>query len=69
MGWGAFLSALLFGSVHGVSFDSLGGHFDARYFAATFATGLFLVWLRERTGSLLAPILCHSVQDGIFRIV
>lgn len=69
MGWGALLTAILFGSVHGISFDDGRVGFDAGYFASTFLSGLFLVWLRESTGSLLAPILCHGVRDGAFRVI
>jgi membrane protease YdiL (CAAX protease family) len=67
LGWGALLTAILFGSVHGLGYDAGTVTFDAGYFASTFVSGLVLVWLRERTGSLLAPIICHSVRDGVFR--
>jgi membrane protease YdiL (CAAX protease family) len=69
VGWGGLATAIHFGSVHGISFEAGRASFDIGYFFATFAAGLVFVWLRERTGSLAAPILCHSVRDGVFRTI
>lgn len=53
--------------------------FDFRQFKVTtvdpmqlmvaFGLGLFYVILRERTGSLLGPILAHNLTDGSLTIV
>ncbi len=32
--------------------------------AAIFLIGLYLGWLRERTGSLLPPMICHALYNG-----
>jgi membrane protease YdiL (CAAX protease family) len=32
--------------------------------AAIFLIGLYLGWLRERTGSLIPPIFCHALYNG-----
>ena len=33
-------------------------------FAATFAAGIALTWLRERSGHLVAPVLCHTATNS-----
>lgn len=55
--------AALFGLVHGVSFDGQEWHLS---FTAILNTGLFgaiLLWLRERTGSLVYPIAAHNLVN------
>ena len=64
MGWGAVLTAILFGAVHGLPYS------DGRVGLAlgpvlwTSVVAILLVWIRERTGSLVAPVLCHSALGG-----
>lgn len=33
--------------------------------AAITLIGLYLAWLRERTGSLLTPIVCHGAYNSL----
>lgn len=64
-GWGALLSCALFGIAHGFAFEGGAFSFDAMTFALTGVPALVLVWLRERTGSLLLPILLHNFGNSI----
>ncbi len=50
-----FFSALLFALFH----------LNPWQFAATFALGLLLGWIRVRTGSLLACIAGHAIHNGL----
>ncbi len=52
----AVVTAVLWASVH--SQYSLYGIFGIGLI------GLYLAWVREKTGSLVAPIICHAVYNG-----
>lgn len=69
MGWAALLTSVQFGAVHGLSYAKGAVGFDPSYFLHTFALGLAWVWMREKTGSLLAPVLSHSIADGLPRVL
>lgn len=43
------------------------GIFSALFFA--FALGIFYAAVREKTGSLLGPILAHNISDGWLSIL
>ncbi len=64
-GGGALLSSVLFGLTHAFGFDDGGFSFDLMTFLMTALPALILVWLRERTGSLLLPILLHNFGNSI----
>jgi len=64
-GWGAFLSSALFGMAHAFGFDDGALSFDLMTFLMTGVPALILVWLRERTGSLLLPILLHNFGNSV----
>jgi membrane protease YdiL (CAAX protease family) len=64
-GWGAFLSSALFGMAHAFGFDDGAFSFDLMTFLMTGVPALILVWLRERTGSLLLPILLHNFGNSV----
>jgi membrane protease YdiL (CAAX protease family) len=64
-GWGAFLSSTMFGLAHAFGFDGDAFSFDLMTFLMTGVPALILVWLRERTGSLLLPILLHNFGNSI----
>jgi membrane protease YdiL (CAAX protease family) len=68
LGWGALLSSVLFGSAHGIAFDHGVPTFTAMAFLTTFLSALILAWLRERTGSLVAPVIGHNVGNGAFTL-
>jgi membrane protease YdiL (CAAX protease family) len=60
-GWGAVIVTAMFGFVHGVDAKSLGDihlHWGNMLFPA--ATGVLLVWLKERTGSVWPCVLLHN---------
>jgi len=64
-GWGAFLSSAMFGMAHAFGFEDGAFSFDLMTFLMTGVPALILVWLRERTGSLLLPILLHNFGNSI----
>jgi uncharacterized protein len=64
-GWGAFLSSALFGMAHAFGFENGAFSFDLMTFLMTGVPALILVWLRERTGSLLLPVLLHNFGNSI----
>lgn len=69
IGWGALLCSVQFAAVHAITFAHAGLGFDIEYFAKTFLLGLAWVWIRERTGSVLAPALSHNFGNGIARVL
>ena len=64
-----FALAGVFGLAHGLSFDGTEWHFSAFLIVYTGLYGFILLWFRERTGSLIFPILAHSSVNllGQFR--
>ena len=67
--YGGLLTSLLFGLAHGFGYSDGGFDFDAMIFTITGIPSLLLLWLRERTGSLLLPMLAHSASNGLFTLV
>lgn len=57
-GAGLWLTAALFGLLHGVV-----------YAPPLFVLGVLFGWLRERTGSLFAPVLAHALHNGLTVVV
>ncbi len=59
-GWAGVISSFIFGAVHGLGFQ--GGEFFFAPMPMVYAgaTGVGLLYIRERTGSLLLPILTHN---------
>jgi membrane protease YdiL (CAAX protease family) len=68
-GWGAFLSSALFGLAHAFGTEDGAFSFDLMTFLLTGVPALILVWLRERTGSLLLPVLLHNFGNSIGHFV
>lgn len=68
-GWGALISCALFGLAHGFGYSDGAFSFDAITMALTAIPALLAVWLRERTGSLLLPILLHNFGNAVSFIV
>ena len=58
-GWGLILSAILFGLIHSIAPDPP----VWPWMLFTFAIGLILGYVREKSGSLLAPIMLHILID------
>ncbi len=63
MGWAAVLTSLAFGLDHALAWSGEGFRFDAMAMALTGGPALILVWLREKTGSVLLPILMHNFAN------
>jgi membrane protease YdiL (CAAX protease family) len=64
-GWGAILSSALFGLAHAFGYANGAVSFDLLTFLLTAVPALVAVWLRERTGSLLLPVLLHNFGNSI----
>lgn len=66
LGWGAIITTLLFGLVHGLSFSpSYVFQFNLGAILGTGAAGLFFAWLKERSKSLLPGILAHNLSNAL----
>ncbi len=64
LGWGAVLTSILFGLLHGFWLDpNLMPHADLWGIVVPAALGFVDAWLRERTGSLVMPMLTHGLED------
>lgn len=59
-GWGALLSSTAFGLAHALGHGESGFAFDPITFGLTAIPSLLAVWLRERSGSLLLPMIVHN---------
>lgn len=68
IGYGGLLTAVLFGLAHALGLGTEGISFDAATFAMTGVPSLILLWMREKTGSLLLPVLAHNVSNGAFTL-
>jgi membrane protease YdiL (CAAX protease family) len=67
LGWGVIVTSLLFGLLHGLWMDgSFAIHVDVIALCNTTISGFIFAWLRERTGSLVMPILAHGLEDVLF---
>lgn len=62
--YGGLLTSVLFGLVHGMNYGDSGFTFDAMTFLLTGGPSLLLLWIREKTGSLLLPVLAHNIANG-----
>ncbi len=69
MGWAALVASLLFVAVHG--FDTDAGKVDITVLGVwpQEPGGLVPVWMREKTGSGLLPVIAHNGVDGIFTVI
>lgn len=64
IGYGGVLTSLLFGITHALSYKAGAVDFDLMTFAMTGLPSFLLLWLRERTGSLLLPVIAHNIANG-----
>lgn len=69
IGLGGLLTSVAFGLAHALSFENGGYSFDLATFAITGVPSLLLLWMRERTGSILLPIIGHNFANGIATIL
>jgi uncharacterized protein len=64
IGWGTLITTLLFGLLHGLWLDDhLDLHIEIVWIRNAFLSGLIFAWLKERTGSLLMPVIAHGAWD------
>lgn len=70
MDFAGLVLSLHFGLIHGVRFDGTDWDVQPLYAVIAGSYGLILVWLRQRTGSLLLPVLAHNLVNftGQFRL-
>nr|WP_158636409.1 CPBP family intramembrane glutamic endopeptidase [Luteimonas marina] len=68
IGFGGLLATVAFGLGHALFYRADGLSFDPMAFAMTAGPALLLVWFRQRTGSLLLPVLAHNVANGAFTL-
>ncbi len=59
-GWGLWLTTLLFGLLHGIAWVEGGLQINAAAIVFTGLIGFVAGWMRERTGSLVVPVLFHN---------
>ena len=64
IGYGGVLTSLLFGITHALSYKAGAVDLDLMTFAMTGLPAFLLLWLRERTGSLLLPVIAHNIANG-----
>jgi membrane protease YdiL (CAAX protease family) len=68
--WGVVVTSLLFGLWHGIGFDNASNfYFNIEPILMTLMAGFVLAWLRERTGSLLIPVLFHNLINELGNII
>jgi uncharacterized protein len=64
IGYGGVLTSILFGLTHALGFEAGAVDFDLMTFAMTGGPSILLLWIRERTGSLLLPVIAHNIANG-----
>lgn len=69
LGWGGILSCALFGLAHAFSYSHGAFSFDPSTMALTGGPALIAVWLRERTGSVVLPILLHNFGNSVSLLI
>ncbi len=69
IGWGALISSIMFGLVHGVSLNEGSLSIDWMACAIPGFIGLLGCWIAQKTKSLLGPILMHSHGNAINYII
>ena len=67
--WPAVVTTLAFGLWHGLSLEGGRVSFDFLSFLYPLIGGGAFAWLRERTGSLLFPILAHNAANTALSLV
>ena len=60
-GWALCLVVAIFGLLHGVSAENGELRISLAAIVSTGFVGFILTWMRERTGSLVAPIVFHNL--------
>lgn len=69
IGWAGLLVTLMFGMLHGVSVQDGQWSFDAFNIAVTGTFGFGYLWVRERTGSVVLPIVAHNLTNVTLSLI
>ncbi len=67
IGYGGLLTVIAFGLAHALDYDK-GYTVDLVAFLETGPPSLILLWLREKTGNLIAPVIAHNAANGAFTL-
>lgn len=67
--WGGLLATLLFATSHGVSWGDSGIQLAADALIVTAYLGFGLLWIRQRTGSVVIPIIAHNLINVASNVV
>ncbi|MCZ6517714.1 MAG: CPBP family intramembrane metalloprotease [Gammaproteobacteria bacterium] len=62
-GWGFWLVVVIFGLLHGVTVQDGGPAVNFWVILSTGFIGFVVTWMRERTGSLVVPVLFHNITN------
>jgi uncharacterized protein len=68
IGWGGALTVVMFGLLHAIHFSSGVFSFGFGDLMFTSVMGFVLLWFRERSGSLVLPVLIHNFTNSIMLI-
>ena len=70
MGYAALITSIMFGLSHGISInENFQVNLNYLPMIVPFVFGLIWVWMRERTGSVLIPILFHNFSNEISQLI
>lgn len=69
LGWGGVISTFLFGLTHALGYSEGAFSFDIMSFAMTGVPALILLWVRERTGSVVWPIILHNFANSASHLI
>jgi len=70
LGWGTVVTAGLFGLMHGIWIDgNLHFHMNVFIIILPLFEGFLFAWIRERTKSLVIPIIYHNFLNEITNLV
>ncbi len=67
-GWGGVLATVAFGLIHSLFYGVEGVSFNLVPFLLTGGPSILLLWFRERTGSIVLPVLAHNAVNGAFHL-
>jgi len=69
IGWGALITSIWFGVIHGLGVAD--GHmaFDPTIIVIIAIIGFFLAWIRMRTASIVLPIVAHNASNVIDTLI
>lgn len=69
IGYGGILTCVVFGLAHALSYGKAGFSFEPVYFLLTGVPSFLLLWMRERTGSIVMPIVAHNIANGVSTLI